>query len=90
VYLGFRPKFVLFKRTDAAENWLTKDTTRNPYNAVSADLYPSLANVEDNSWAINVTANGFQVTATGSLNTSGGTYVYMAFASNPFKNSLAF
>jgi len=90
IYCGFQPKYILFKRTDSAESWLIKDTARNPYNSVSSDLYVDLANAEDSSWTINVTANGFQLTSTGSMNASGGTYIYAAFASNPFRNSLAF
>ena len=90
IYCGFQPKYILFKRTDSAESWLIKDTARNPYNSVSSDLYVDLANAEDSSWTINVTANGFQLTSTGAMNASGGTYIYAAFASNPFKNSLAF
>jgi hypothetical protein len=37
-----------------------------------------------------ILSNGFKPrVASQSINVSGGTYVYMAFAENPFKNSLA-
>jgi hypothetical protein len=34
-------------------------------------------------------SNGFKVRSTSAINASGGTYIYMAFAENPFKYSLA-
>jgi hypothetical protein len=93
VYTGFKPKFVLLKCTSAAgQSWRILDSTRNPYNAVNLSLYPNLSDAEDSSFsACNFTANGFKITSTTSgTNTSGDTYIYAAFASNPFKNSLAF
>ena len=92
VYCGFRPKFVLIKST-AGDNWTIVDTSRNPYNVANARLFPSAPNQEatatDNC---DILSNGFKVrigsTDTGA-NGNGTTYIYMAFAENPFKNSLA-
>ena len=90
VYLGFRPKYIMVKRTDSAENWYWWDSVRNPYNAVNADLYPNLTNAEDTSTIrCDFLSNGFKLRSSGSPNGSGGTFMYMAFAENPFKNSLA-
>ena len=94
VYCGFRPKFVMFKRTDVAANWLILDTSRNTYNVVDLMLEPNLSDAEatglagTNNW--DALSNGFKVRGTGALtNTSSGSYIFMAFAENPFKYSLA-
>jgi len=87
VYLGFRPRFIMIKRTDAVGNWEVLDSSRNPSNAANLALYPNLSNVEDTSPTDDFLSNGFKIrTATDSnQNTSGGTYIYAAFAENPFK-----
>jgi len=86
VYTGFRPKFVLRKRTDTTSYWVTMDSTRNTYNLVDLALYPndSLAESSDNGF--DFLSNGFKIRSSGSnINASGGTYIYMAFAENPTK-----
>ena len=90
VYLGFRPRFVLFKRTDTTNNWLIIDSVRGPYNSDQNRLFPNLSNAEDTSENFDLLSNGFKLRdAAGSQNASGGTYIYAAFAENPFKNALA-
>jgi hypothetical protein len=88
VYLGFRPRFVMIKRSDAgAVNWYIFDTARDTYNAAGLELYPNLSNAEaDGRPDLDILSNGFKIRSTsGGQNTSGGTYIYMAFAENPFK-----
>jgi len=91
IYTGFRPAWVLYKRTDAAANWDIYDSTRDTYNPEDALLRPNLANAEVSASApIDFTATGFKIRTTSSdFNTSSGTYIYAAFAENPFKNALA-
>jgi hypothetical protein len=91
VYLGFRPKFVMFKRTDAVEQWAIRDTARDTYNASELELFPNLSNAEeDNNLGIDLISNGFKIrNSANRYNASGGTYIYMAFAENPFKYSNA-
>lgn len=87
IYTGFRPKYVLIKAADRYEDWHVHDTTRNPSNLANCNLYPSLANAEsttDNQ--IDILSNGFKLRSTNTgTNNSGTTYIYMAFAENPFK-----
>jgi hypothetical protein len=88
VYLGFRPRYVMIKRTDAVNNWVIYDTARDTFNKTSKYLYAqsSQAEVDDTVDYIDILSNGFKPRATwGGLNASGGTYIYMAFAENPFK-----
>jgi hypothetical protein len=91
VYTGFRPKFVIIKRTDTTGDWYTFDTSRDPYNATAQGLSPNSAAVEASytGWG-DLLSNGFKIRRTdGAWNASGGTYIYMAFAETPTKFSLA-
>lgn len=85
VTLGFRPAFLLIKRTDTASTngWYIWDGTRNVGNDWDTMIYANLSNADDSgaSRAINVTDTTFQPAATDSnYNASGGTYIYAAFA----------
>jgi hypothetical protein len=85
VYLGFRPRWVMIKR-DATSNWRILDTTRSAFNVESLELYPNLSNAEGTFAAIDGLSNGFKIRNTdASYNATGGTYLYAAFAENPFK-----
>lgn len=91
VYCGFRPRWVVIKRTDVAGSWYLYDTARDTYNASGLTLYPNLSNAEsDGRPALDILSNGFKIRATYlDINTSGGTFIYAAFAENPFANALA-
>ena len=92
VYTGFRPAFVMFKVTSEANSWVIYDAARNTFNEMTSQLYPNLSNAEatSSSYAIDTNANGFKIrTSNGIINVSSGTFIYMAFAENPFKNSNA-
>ena len=83
VTTGFRPAYVMVKRADSSGHWYIWDTTRHPSNPNDNVLYANLNNAESvgSSYAIEVTATGFQIKHSGSdINSSGGTYIYMAFA----------
>jgi len=96
VYLGFRPKFILLKNTDNVERWYIMDSSRHTYNVPPADatkLQPNLSDAEGtglaNTATIDFLSNGFKIRTT---NTAGGeisfgtrTYIYAAFAENPFQ-----
>jgi hypothetical protein len=90
-YLGFSPKFILIKRTDTTGNWYIWDTARNTYNVLGEELYPNLSNAASTATDLDVLSNGFKLrNSTAGFNASSGTYIGMAWASNPFKNSNAF
>ena len=91
VYTGFRPAFIVYKRTDTTGNWRMQDTARDTNNDGNSDeLFPNLSNAEASSARFDILSNGFKArTTSADTNASGGTYIYMAFAENPFKNSLA-
>jgi len=93
VYTGFRPKFVMLKSSSyAPSEWVILDTSRDTYNAEANMLFPNLSNAETNVGAIlDGLSNGFKLKIAGgvSINNNGDTYIYMAFAENPFKNANA-
>ena len=86
VYTGFRPAWVMVKRTDASGHWAIGDTKRLGYNVDNNPVYANLTNVEGTDDWIDFVSNGFKIRAsTGDFNTNNGTYIYMAFAEQPFK-----
>jgi len=95
VYLGFRPRYILFKNTTGGAsagvgNWVVIDTARDSYNVSSKYLYPNLSNAEGTAGIVDITSNGFKLRASGSsYNESSATHIFAAFAESPFKYSLA-
>ena len=93
VYTGFRPAFVMIKLTSASGgNWHILDTSRDTYNLMINNLYPnsSIAESTSDHFRCDTVSNGFKLrTSSTQSNYSGQTFIYMAFAENPFKNSLA-
>jgi hypothetical protein len=89
VYTGFRPKFLLVKTSSSIDSWYILDSARWTYNVNQPVLYPNLSNTESNSDFVDFLSNGFKLRNATSGNASSNTYVYAAFAENPFKNSLA-
>jgi len=86
VYTGFRPKFVMIKRTDGVSDWTMFDSSRIGYNPSNNELYANLTHIEDSNVDIDLVSNGFKLRTTdGYVNASGGTFIYAAFAENPFK-----
>jgi hypothetical protein len=95
IYTGFRPRFLMIKRTDTAgNNWVILDTSRDTYNAAGLYLYPNLSAAEDDYRAstgpIDILSNGLKQRSTlSNVNASGGTYIYACFAENPLRYSNA-
>ena len=85
-YTGFRPAYVMFKRTDDAESWIMTDDKRDPFNPTIAYLLANRDNAGTTGVDIDFCANGFKITTT-SQNEDGAVYVYFAFAESPFVNS---
>jgi hypothetical protein len=85
VYTGFRPRFVMIKRRDDAGNWWIHDTARDANNVMSNYLMWDTSAAEAVFANIDCVSNGFKLRlATYQPNTSGGTFIYMAFAESPF------
>ena len=90
IYTGFKPAWVMIKRTDSAEHWQMSDNKRNTFNVVDKGLFASgsFAESSSSSYYIDYLSNGFKLRNTATwFNASGGSYIFMAFAESPFVNS---
>jgi hypothetical protein len=97
VYLGFRPRWILLKNITTGGggyDWFLYDSARDTYNVSVKELEPNLNVSEDqygtSTTGVDLLSNGFKMITSGAgFNASGQTYIYAAFAENPFKYSLA-
>ena len=86
VYTGFKPAMVIIKRTDSSTgaNWLLLDSKRSDINTVNENLFANLSDAETSTDRCDFLSNGFKLRQTGTtVNTSGGSYIYMCFAESP-------
>jgi len=88
VHLGFKPSMVICKASSTDGDWKIFDNKRIGYNAANYRLYPNANTVETSDSLIDILSNGFKLkTSSDSINGSGNTVIYMAFAESPFVNS---
>ena len=84
VYTGFKPAWVMTKRTDTTSSWDIHDTKRDTFNVASKHLLAEDSGVEGNTAILDILSNGFKFRSSNAdRNASGGTYIYMAFAESP-------
>ena len=91
VHTGFRPKFIMIK-SRSVESWELFDTSRSSFNQAVALLEAdsSVAENTSSTSAIDILSNGFKQRNTrAATNSTGGDYIYMAFAEMPFKYTRA-
>jgi hypothetical protein len=89
VFCGFRPRWVMIKRTDGAgSDWVVWDAVRSTTNLASGALYPNGSFAQDGTDMGDFLSNGIKFRQT-VYNVSSGTYIFAAFAESPFKYSLA-
>jgi hypothetical protein len=93
VYTGFKTAWLMIKKTDSADAWFMFDNKRA--GAYSPNTNPSwefllanATNIGATTDRIDLYSNGFKMRYDWvSINESGGSYIYMAFAENPFVTS---
>jgi len=89
-YLGFRPAWVMIKRTDSSASWTILDNKRDSFNVTETRLFPD-TNDADTVGANGNTdflSNGIKMrTSHLGINASGGSYIGIAFAENPLVSS---
>jgi len=93
VYTGFRPRWILFKKSSSsanAQSWNIIDATRLGYNAPNYPLYPNSSSAEVTNNTLDILSNGFKIRV-GDVydNENNGTYIYAAFAESPINYSRA-
>ena len=84
IYTGFKPTWIMIKRTDSTANWRMIDNKRNSYNILPRTLTASQNAAEytgtDDFGTTDILSNGFKIrTSYAEANNSGGSYIYMAF-----------
>ena len=94
LYTGFKPAYIMVKRSDSANNWVIYDNKRaNSFNEITHCLVANLYDAEQTSTSdddCDFVSNGVKMRCTNNgSNGSGATYLYMAFAENPFVTSTA-
>jgi len=98
VYTGFKPAFFMVKRTDTTGSWIIVDNKRNTTNPETLLHLAHTTSAEENTTSFSAffgdfLSNGVKLrdgtiyTGGTNFNISGGTYIYMAFAENPFTSS---
>jgi len=90
VYLGFRPRLIMLKRSDSTSGWTLLDTSRLGYNIDNNPLYANTLAAEAATDLLDITSNGFKLRTTDvSVNASTGTYIGFAWAESPFQYARA-
>ena len=90
IYTGFKPAFVMIKRTNTSGNFFIMDSKRDPINVMDKRLFPNLTNAEQTNteYVVDFLSNGFKLKGyVSQSNASGSRYTYMAFAEHPFVTS---
>jgi|11_taG_2_1085331.scaffolds.fasta_scaffold11013_2 hypothetical protein len=95
VYTGFKPAFLMIKRTSGTDQWILYDTKRETGNVMNLALTPDTNDTEQDTSSYNtvdIISNGFKCRGGSSgsgtgTNQSGGSYIYMAFAEAPLVGS---
>ena len=89
IHTDFKVGFVLIKDSSATNAWTIRDDKRNTFNPATNFLMPDATDAEVTAGeAVDILSNGFKIKANGGkVQDSGNTYIYMAFAENPFVTS---
>jgi hypothetical protein len=90
IYTGFRPAFIMLKRSNSTSNWTILDFKRQGYNVDNDPLFPNLNDGEGTTDLVDILSNGFKLRSTdASVNASTAPYIFAAFSTNPLKFALA-
>ena len=86
VYTGFKPAWVMVRETSNVNSWRILDNKRDTFNVMTQSLYANLNNAEGSSGHnTDFISNGFKIRDSDtSMNRSSGSFIFMAFAENPF------
>jgi hypothetical protein len=89
VYLGFKPAFIITKKTSSTSLWRMYDSKRGAFNLNHQYFFVNAEYEErTNTYGVDFLSNGFKMRNNFSAsNYNGETYIYMAFAENPFVTS---
>ena len=92
IWTGFKPAWLMVKRSsDGTDRWTILDNKRDSFNVSNTGVYADDSQAENSTTTeqgLDILSNGFKIRNSNTkTNTSGATYIYMAFAENPFTTS---
>jgi len=90
VYTGFKPAFLIAKEAGATRNWtMAASKLQTAGNGTNTNSFqPNIAGAQDANERMDWLSNGFKLrTISTTWNTDNGTFIYAAFAKNPFVTS---
>ena len=91
VYTGFSVGWVMIKNIDTGSTaWVIQDSKRSSSsggNPADKRLRANANNAEETDSPVDLLSNGFKIRSTGSFTSDANTFIYMAFAENPFVTS---
>ena len=88
VHTGFKPAFLMLKSLDSTSGWYVYDNKREGYNYDNDSLEWDVTTAEQTDDQVDLLSNGFKLRISGDPNVA-ETFIYMAFASEPFKYATA-
>jgi len=90
IYTGFKPAWVMVKATNlTGSSWFVWDNQRSPHNEMVNALLPNDSLQELTDREIDFLSNGFKPRANDGNYNQNYTYIYAAFAEQPFKYATA-
>ena len=91
VYTGFKPSFIMYKKSSGTGRWTLEDNKRDPFNVATHGVSANGSSAENTGsqyWDVDLLSNGFKFRTTEQeTNQSGQTFIYMAFAEAPLVGS---
>ena len=88
VYTGMKSSFIMLKPTSTTGNWFILDNKRSSFNVMDKYIRANQSSAEATFSMMDFVSNGVKIkTSDSSINGSGVSYIYMAFAENPFVTS---
>ena len=88
VYTGFKPAWIMVKKSSGTQSWYIGDNKRLGYNPKNENLNADTNGAEFSQDNWDVLSNGFKIRQTGAgVGTDGDTYIYCAIAESPFVTS---
>jgi hypothetical protein len=92
VWCGFKPKYIMVKKTSATGPWMVFDSSRDSFNVATSELRPNETTAEPiaTRGSVDLLSNGFKIRSTSATYLGElGDFVFAAFAESPFKYARA-
>ena len=85
VFLGFKPAWCMVKNISTTGTWVIWDNKRTPINPMGVGLRADTTAADTSGYDIDFLSNGFKIRdSESSVNGSGNSIIFMAFAEHPF------